>query len=128
MPRYLSPEWFDEINAAARAGTPAFAADASFLLQQVVTGNPLGEVRYWVRIHGGTVEAGLGEVDGADVTVSQSYDTAMAVSSGEITAQAAFVAGKIRVSGDATLLLEHQPALAALADAVAPVRQRTSDR
>ena len=128
MPRYLSPEWFEEINRAARAGTPAVATDASFVLQQVVTGGPDGEVRYWVRVHGGAVEAGLGEAAGADVTVTQSYDTAAAVTSGEVTAQAALVAGRIRVSGDATLLLEHHAALAALADAVAPVRRRTSYR
>jgi putative sterol carrier protein len=125
--RYLSQEWFDEINGvtATQAG---IAGDARFVLQQIVTGGPDGEVRYWVRVDGGVVEARLGEAEEPDVTVNQSYETAMAVSSGQMTAQAAFVAGRIRVSGNTTLLLDHQAALAALADALAPVRRHTSYR
>ncbi|MDP9072316.1 MAG: SCP2 sterol-binding domain-containing protein [Actinomycetota bacterium] len=131
MARYLSPEWFDEVNAAFRTSRPPAAAASSaprFTVQQVVTGGRDGEVRYWVRLEGGAIEAGLGQAEGADVTVCQSHDTAAAVASGELSAEAALVAGQIRVSGDATLLLEHQALLRDIAEALAPVRRRASYR
>ena len=128
MVRYLSPEWFEEVNEVAPAGggVGAAGADAPFCVQQIVTGGPDGDVRYWVRFEGGAVEAGLGEIGAPDVTVRQSYDTASAVSSGQLSAHAAIVEGRIRVSGDTTLLLEHQTALQELAAALDPVRRRTT--
>ena len=130
MVRYLSPEWFAEVNRAAatsEAGT-ASGSSARFTVQQIVTGGPEGEVRYWVRVEGGVMEAALGQAEVADITVRQSHDTAVAVASGELSAQAALVAGRIRVSGDTTLLLEHQALLRELAETLAPVRRRASFR
>jgi putative sterol carrier protein len=130
MAEFLSAEWFDDVNRAAPAGEElrTAMAGARVVLQQVVTGGPDGDVRYWVRIGEGTVAAGPGEAADADVTVSQSYDTAVAVSSGQLSAQAAVLAGRIRVSGDTTLLLAHQAALQELAGAFAPVRRRVTHR
>ena len=94
-------------------------------MQQVVTGAPGGDVRYWVRVDDGTVEAGLGEAPRPDVTVTQSYDTAVAVLTGAMSAQAAVMAGRIRVSGDTTVLVTHQEALQGLDVVFAPVRDQT---
>jgi hypothetical protein len=99
--RYLSAEWFDEINGAGRAGaaTGPATGGSPVVLQQHVTGGPDGDVAYWVRVGGdATLEAGLGRAESPDVTVTQSYDTALAVSTGELSAQAAFLAGRIRVT------------------------------
>lgn len=128
MARYLSGEWFEEINAAARAGAapPTATGGRPVVLQQLVTGGPDGDVAYWVRVGDGTLEAGLGRAEDPDVTVGQSYDTALAVSTGELSAQAAFLAGRIRVSGDPTALLPHQAVLQELDRALALVRRRTT--
>ncbi|MDQ3573560.1 MAG: SCP2 sterol-binding domain-containing protein [Actinomycetota bacterium] len=129
MARYLSPEWFEDVNAAARERPSAHAAHAAHLtLQQVVTGGPDGDVRYWVRLHDGRVETGLGDAQLPDATISQSYDTAVAVVTGELSVQAALMSGEIRLSGDMATLVEHQEALRGLDAAFSAVRRGTSFR
>ncbi|MCH8984833.1 MAG: SCP2 sterol-binding domain-containing protein [Acidobacteria bacterium] len=53
----------------------------------------------------------LGTLDGADVTVKQSYDTAVAISKGELNTQTAFMTGKLKVSGNLAKLMMHQAAI-----------------
>jgi hypothetical protein len=48
------------------------------------------------------------------------------VAAGELGAQRAFVEGRLQVGGDLSLLITHQRALAAVHDALAPVRAATS--
>lgn len=127
MARYLSPEWFEEVNAAAAVREPSPARPgAPLVLQQVVTGAPEGEVRYWIRVHDGKVEAGLGEAETSDATIVQSYDTAVAVMTGKLSAQSALMAGAIRLSGNMAALVERQEALVGMDAAWAGVRERTS--
>ena len=128
MVPYLSPDWFDDVNATARAdaGLSAATAGAHVVLQQVVTGGPAGDVRYWVRIDDGVVEARRGDAARPDAVVSQSYETAVAVSRGELTVEDAILAGRARLSGDIGLLVRHQTALLGVAAALGPVRDRTS--
>ncbi len=125
MARFLTPDWFEDINAAA-AGADDAAPDVRLSLQQVVTGGPGGEVRYWVRVQGGRVATGLGELADPDVTITQPYDTAVAMSRGTLSAQAAVMTGRVRVSGNLALLTTHQGALQDLDGVFAPVRDRTS--
>ena len=44
----------------------------------------------------------------ADVTVKQSYDTAVAIFKGELNTQTAFMTGKLKVSGNLAKLMMHQ--------------------
>ncbi len=127
MARYLSQQWFEEVNAAlGQDRQPASEAGAGLTLQQVVTGTPDGEVRYWVRVHDGAVEAGLGEAGSPDATVSQSYETAVDVVTGQLTVQAALMAGRIRLSGKIAALIEQREALEGIDAAFADVRRRTT--
>lgn len=125
---YLSPAWFDEVNGAARASADlrSATAGAHVTIQQVVTGGPSGEVRYWVRLDDGAVEAGPGAAEDADATVSQSYETAVAVSRGEVAVEHALLDGRIRVVGDVAVLLRHAGALGGVATAFGQVRDRTT--
>lgn len=126
---YLSPAWFEEVSAAARRSERLrpTAAGARVTIQQVVTGGPDGEVRYWVRLEDGAVEAGPGDAaERADATVTESYETAAAVSRGELEVEAALLAGRIRLSGDVGVLLRNQAALQAVGAAFAEVRDRTT--
>ncbi len=128
MVRYLSAQWFDEVNAATGQDRAAatLAGSARLTLQQVVAGTPDGDVRYWVRVHDGAVEAGLGEADSPDATVTQSYDTAVAVVTGQLSVQAALMAGRIRLAGKMSALIEHQEALERIDAAFADLRRRTT--
>lgn len=131
MVRYLSQEWFDEVNEAARRSTALKAATAGvrLTLQQVVTGTPDGDVRYWLRIDDGSVEARLGAAAAGeaspDATVTQSYETAAAVIRGELSTEEAFLGGRIRLRGDIGVLLRHQSMLNKLGQAFDEVHGRT---
>ena len=127
MARYLSAEWFEEVNEAASASRDLVEAtrNADVTLQQVVTGGPGGEVRYWLRVDHGQVRAVRGEAPAAHATVTQSYDTAVAVSTGALSAEAALLRGRIRVTGDLGMLAVHERVLENLHHAFADVRRRT---
>jgi hypothetical protein len=102
--KYLSQEWVDAYNAAV-AGDDAVRAAVkgkSAALQMVISGapeGPGGEVRYWLRIADGGASVGLGDIDGAEVTISQSYDTSSQVNKGELAGDKAFMQGKVKISG-----------------------------
>jgi putative sterol carrier protein len=99
--KYLSQEWIDAYNAAV-AGDDAVRAAVkgkSAALQMVISGAPEGEVRYWLRIADGGASVGLGGIDGAEVTISQSYDTSSQVNKGELAGDKAFMQGKVKISG-----------------------------
>ena len=125
---YLTPAWFDAVNqeAAASEELRAATAGARVTLQQVVVGGPAGDVHYWVRVEDGTVEARPGEVSDPDATVTQSYATAVAVSRGELSVEAALLAGSIRLTGDVPLLVRHQAALQRVGGAFGGLRDRTT--
>jgi predicted lipid carrier protein YhbT len=128
VPRYLSAEWFDEVNQAA-AGDPQLQVDTAgvtLTIQQVVTGSPDGDVRYAVRVRDGVVEVSLGEDPGADVTMTEEWDTAVKVASGQLSPATAFMTGRIRVSGNVGALLDAQGSLRELDQVFAGLRERTT--
>ena len=60
--------------------------------------------------------------------MEQDWATAVAVATGELNAQEAFVTGRIRFIGDQQLLIDSQPVFAALDSVFATVRERTAVR
>lgn len=130
MALYLSTDWFEQMNEAAAGhdGLAEVLGDTQLVVAQVVTGGPEGDVTYTVRVGDGTVRfAPVSEADaGADVTIRQSWDTAVAVARGAVSAQEAFMSGRIRVAGNAGLLLQAQSSLARLDAVFAAVRASTS--
>jgi hypothetical protein len=127
MARFLSPDWFDAVAAAtAEAGVPAAAGSAPVLtLQQLVTGGPEGDVEYTVTVvSGGGISVTPGRAAGPDVTITQDYATALALHEGRLTAQHAFMAGRVKVRGDVTALVTHQATLAPLDPMLAQVAGR----
>ena len=99
--KYLSQEWVDAYNATVSASDAVAKAmkGKSAVLQMVIAEAPAGEVRYWLRIGDGTAAVGLGEASDAEVTISQSYDTAAAVDRGELDGAKAFTQGKVKIGG-----------------------------
>jgi predicted lipid carrier protein YhbT len=124
--RFLSPQWLAELAEVARGVVVEEDGGPGVVLQQVVTGTADGEVRYVVRVTDGRLAVRPGEDTSADVTLTTDWLTAVAMARGELGAQDAFMAGRLRVGGDLTALLRVTPALARLGDLFAAVRERTS--
>jgi putative sterol carrier protein len=124
MARFLSPEWLDDLIAAAddRPGPDG----ALFTLQQIVTDERGGEVAWSVTVGEGSVAVAPGRHQTATITFTQDQATAAAIHHGELSAQAAFMTGRLRVGGDVRVLLERQDALASLDDIFASVRRATT--
>ena len=117
---FLSQEWADAVTHAVNASQEFAHAAARHqaTVQQVVTGTPDGESRYFFALDEGQARVGLGEVAGADATVTQNYDTAVAISKRELHPQQAFMQGKLSIRGNLMKLLQLGPVLSALAHAV----------
>jgi putative sterol carrier protein len=108
MAKWLTQEWLDESTRLA-ADQPE-RPGASARLQYVVTGGPGGDVEYyWVVVDGKLVENRLGRLADADVTLTQSYEDAMAIQKGELDVNAAFLQGRVRPEGDLDRLMSLLP-------------------
>lgn len=123
MAKFLSQEWADEVLSALNGSDDVRGAlkGVELCIQQVVTGAPEGDVRYWTKFDDGKVEGGIGEAADADVTITQDYDTAVAMNKGELNAQAAFMQGKLKVTGNMGKLLQNQGAMQSVAPALSSV-------
>ena len=65
----------------------------------------------------GSVSAALGDADNAEVTISQSYDTAAKVNSGELDGKA-FTQGKVKIKGKMMKMMQLRGPLAELQKAL----------
>jgi len=128
MPRYLSREWLEAAQWAIDANTSVREAvsGADFVVQHVVTGGSDGDVTYHVRVGVDGVRICAGEAPDPTVVFTEDYDTAAAIGRGELSAQAAFMAGRIRVRGDLPRLVEQNSAFSDIEDALAGLRSETS--
>lgn len=124
MPEYLSPAWFDAADAALRSDAALAAAGRGIhlVLQQTVD-DPAPGTTWHIRIDDGAVSLVVGAAADATVTFHCDRSTALDVHQGRTSAQAAFMAGNLRVGGDVGALLAHQELLAGLTDVLAPLRE-----
>jgi putative sterol carrier protein len=108
MAKWLTQDWLDETRKMAE-GQPE-RPGASARMQYVVTGGPDGDVKYyWVLESGKLLESQLGELPDAEVTMTQTYEDAMKIQKGELDANAAFMQGRIKVSGNMAKLMSLMP-------------------
>ena len=104
MAKWLTQEWLDEGKKLAE-GQPE-RPGASARLQYVITGGPDGDIRYyWVLENGKLLESRLGELADAEVTLTQSYEDAMRIQKNELDANAAFMQGRVKVTGNMAKLM-----------------------
>lgn len=110
--QFLSDDWTAAVQEAlnANAAFKTSIAPLSAKIQQVVTTGD-GEKRYWFKLEGGEASLGTGDLEGAETTITQDYDTAVKLSTNELTGTAAYMGGKLKVSGDMMKLLQLQGAL-----------------
>jgi putative sterol carrier protein len=111
--KFLSEEWASDVTAALNAheGFRNAIGSADLTIQFNTADAPEGDVDYYLQSMGGSTTLGLGSVEAADVTVKQSFETAAAVSKGELNTQTAFMTGKLKVSGNLAKLMMHQGAI-----------------
>jgi hypothetical protein len=146
MARFLSAEWFAEIDRSTTAGSAAPAASRALphlVLEQVVQDTPEGEVRYRVVVGDGTarIERAAPHANGAtaapdatvpdlatppDLTIISDWATAAALAQGHLSAQAALMAGRLHIRGSLARLSTWTAGLAGLDPVPPDVRRRTT--
>jgi hypothetical protein len=128
MFRYLSLDWInalsDEVASSEQLRT--LAEHHQINVTQVVTNGPEGDVTYHFEVNDGVASFGAGAAEPEDVRMQQEWSTAVAVATGELNAQEAFIGGQILLFGDQQKLLESQPVFGALDAVFATVRERTT--
>ncbi|MDQ6696650.1 MAG: SCP2 sterol-binding domain-containing protein [Actinomycetota bacterium] len=129
MATYLSTEWLAEADdAMSRSDSLRDATSGvALVIQQVVTGGPDGaDARYHVVVDHGAVSVVPGPAAQPDVTFTVDHATAAAIGRGDLSAQTAFMVGKLRVGGDLERLLTHQDAFSGIDDVFDELRAATT--
>ena len=108
MAKWLSQEWLDETRKMAESQPER--PGATTVLQYVITGGPDGEIHYyWVLDNGKLNESQLGDHANPEVTLTQTYEDAMRIQKGELDANAAFMQGRVKVTGNMAKLMSLLP-------------------
>jgi putative sterol carrier protein len=118
--KFLSEDWLNASNQtlAGAADYQAATSTTDLTLQFIVTDVPDGDVEYYVTMANGATTFSNGTLEGADATIRNNLETAMAISKGDLNTQAAFISGKLKVEGNLAKIMMNQSALTALADAL----------
>ena len=121
---FLTEEWMGALASAAEA-------DASFMTSIANTGLTLqfhvtevpehGQVDYCLAIADGGVSMIPGENPESDASITNNYETAAAISKGELNTQMAFMQGKIKLAGDIAKVMMNQGVLTQFAKAASTV-------
>ena len=108
MSKYLTQEWLDE--TAKMGDSQPERPGASARMQYVITGGPEGDIKYyWILENGKILESKLGELPDSDFTMTLTYDDSVKVQKGELDANAAFMQGRIKVTGNMGKLMSLMP-------------------
>jgi hypothetical protein len=119
--RYLSPQWLELADHKLARLTPI---EAQVSVGMRVLDGPDGERTYRLILGPDRVgtEADIGD---SGVTMTLRWPTAVAIATGQASAQRAFLDGELQLGGDTSLLLGHQQQLADIADQLAELRAET---
>ena len=120
--KFLSDEWAQALKAELNESEDfrQAAAGHKATIQQIITGTE-GTTNYCITIGDGKIDLGVGDIDGEDATITQSYDSAAALARGELSPVTAFMTGRLKIAGNMGMILGLQGALAQLPAAMAKI-------
>ncbi len=108
MAKYLTQEWLDNQRELAQEFPERPGATAR--MQYHVTGGPEGDIDYfWVLENGTLLQSELGQDPDADFTLTLSYDDSVKMQKGELDPNAAFMQGRMKVTGNMGKLMSLLP-------------------
>jgi putative sterol carrier protein len=108
MAKFLTQEWLDLQKDLATEFPERPGASAR--MQYKVAGAPDGDVTFHTVIENGKIlENSLGEDEQAEFTMAVGYDDFIKVNKGELDANAAFMQGRIKVTGNMGKLMSLMP-------------------
>jgi putative sterol carrier protein len=113
--KFLTDEWAKAVTEAANS-SEAFkqaATGKSVTAQNVVT-TADGETKYWFALQDGQAQVEMGEAPDPEATLTADYDTAVALTKGELNATSAYMSGKLKIQGDMMKLMGLQGVFNAL--------------
>lgn len=116
--KFLTEEWAKAVTEAVNSND-AFKQQAqgkTVKIQQVVTTPE--ETKYFFKLEDGRAEVSVGELPDAEATLTQDYDTAVALSKNELNATAAYMSGKLKIQGDLMKLMQLQGLFSTLPQAI----------
>ena len=96
-------------------------ANIDMAIQFRVSEAPEGDIDYYLSVGDGAATMTLGELDDADVVISSTHETALALFRGDLNTQMAFMSGKIKVAGNMAVLMMNQAVINKWAATVADV-------
>ena len=122
--KFLSEDWAQTMTEALNSSEEfqKAATGQTVKLQQVITDAPDGgEQKYYFTLEEGTAKVSLGELPEAEATLTQNYETAVAITKQELNAQNAFMQGKLKISGNMMKLMQLQGVFNAMPQAASDV-------
>jgi len=125
---FLSEEWMEEAHKIREEFHGQVSPPAHVVrMNQIITDVPFGDggpIKAYMDTSEGELELDLGELENPDLTVTVDYETAKAifVEQNPQAGMQAFMAGKIKVTGDMTKLMAMQ------SQAPDPVAQQVAER
>lgn len=124
MASFLTQEWLNALTDTVN-DDEMFAkaiANTELVLQFEVPDAPPGtEGTYHFAIRDGKLKADSGPNDDADATITNDFETSVAISKGDLNTQMAFMTGKLKVAGNMAKLMMNQAMLGQFASAAASV-------
>lgn len=126
MVAYLSDDWLQRAGDAlgSDAALAERTADLDLSIAYEVTGAPSGKVTYSLHFDHGSTSLHAGPST-APVSFSADYETAAAIARGELSAQAAFMQGRLKLVGDVNVLIRDGAVLDGITDVLAGLRADT---
>jgi hypothetical protein len=128
---FLSGDWLAALGDAVAGSLPA-DLPTSIALGQIVTDvltSAGGEVRYTLLLGpGSSVRVVAGSTEEAEVVLTTTFATAIALARGESSAASLLEQGSVKISGDARRLVEAADLLGVVGDSLNELRDRTTFR
>jgi putative sterol carrier protein len=124
MAEFLSVAWIADLDAAARSLAPGDGPAERVIIEQQVR-VPRGTASYQFHVSAAEIRVLAGAPAGADVVLATDLATAAALHRGELRAQDALAAGRLKVTGRPEVLGACAARLAQLDASLAAVRADT---